>query len=1188
MLTLQRASAGSGKTYTLTKRYLRLLISIKDEQTGRRRLRTNTEISDSAKHILAVTFTNKATNEMKERILSKLNDLAYPPSNGKSPDYMLDFIKEFDASPTKISEVCREALAQVLFNYSDFNISTIDAFFQVILRTFAYEVDLPDSYQLVIDSGYLARLAAKSLIDDLGNGDLQGGLTEWVASIVDHNVRSGNNGWKIFQQKEKENIGIGNDNDIFTRICKMALQLDKEDYKDIRENLETYFASHDIYKSYIKVKEKMEQTCSKLFSEMRSQASRLVNAYTNLLIRPDLTSHHEGVRDWPSVIAGGRNTTSQLRKILAPNADIFEPRKWSGPVPGKSLFASTAKDLKNISAPELTDIVEDFVNAHTKWTSFLESDDYKIWSLIEDGLSRMAIMHNLRERIASYLLENDAMQLADTNTILRRIISDDDVPFIYERIGSTINHFLIDEFQDTSRLQWINFHPLLSQSISNGNENLIIGDAKQSIYRFRNADSTLITDTVPKIFANDVEIRGYSVDENSNWRSTAQVVEFNNFLFKALSDYLDEITLSASRTPISDLYSNTVQTIRKVNELGATDDEGYVEINYYPHNDDPAEPTSALAGNNEISPVCLNESVSSSDAGNVFNPESVNLTKIPFNLLIRIGHLIDDLLRRGYQQSDIAILVNSRSAGEDIISGLIAYSEYEREGLPKLMFVSEDSLRLGRSEAIGRIIECLRKIQFNTEGLLSDENTPPDQQGVNPNKTDNNEKFSSPFNDVEIADLDEMISDMQAITLPSLVEAMVERYLDISLRQTEAPFIAAFQDAVLEYCEHQPSDIASLLRWWDRYGKNLTLSAPEGADAINVMTIHKSKGLEFECVILPELDLNFELSGEWAWVDLPQSFSYASDFPDKVLMKFTTSLAAENNFPFYQEKYAELNYLNVVDQLNKAYVAATRAVRELYIFFPDNSPAGRLGGMVKKLILENDDSPFKDEYNTSLPEEIVTLSLGNQVDDAGTLKKRHAEGKDRNSKMGNKVEKGEIRDYFVNSDRDILKYHPEGVKPYLDPEEDDDRIDPRSEGTLLHAVMENVIVEEDLPRAFAKIRSRGMINREEIEKYLPLMKNALESVRPYSWFAPEMKIFTERAVLERSPKMRRPDRLIITPKGEGIVIDYKFGSDANSAAHHRQVANYMRLFRLTGLPSHVRGFLWYPFEKKVVEVFEKH
>lgn len=1223
MLTLQRASAGSGKTYTLTKKYIRFLISIPEGKygEGRRRLRTDAELRDAVGRILAVTFTNKATNEMKERILQKLNELAYPPKPevpGKLPkvDYLKEFIEEFDCTVEDISHACREALKRVLYDYSDFQISTIDSFFQNILRTFAYESDLPDSYNLIIGTDSVSQQAADGLIGDLSAGTIDEQQKAWLRELVLDGVNSGKNHWRIFQRNDKDSK-----DSLYKSIKDMAYQLEKEDFKVIREKLEQYAAKcANVRKVYTDINDYLMNKAIGPFVKLRDLTKQMYDALVPLIKHPYVISNAKPGDTIGLKHVAGRNLNGYF-KILEPGCDPFEYLKFSdiklnqkkeneaykGIFLGKLADKGAPSVFQEVGEP-LVPLAREMMQARDEWQAVVDSEDYKYWILIRGGFSRLAIMLDMGERISEYLNEIDAMQLADTNTMLRRIISDDDVPFIYERIGGRINHFLIDEFQDTSLQQWQNLYPLLAESMGRGNENLIIGDAKQSIYRFRNAEPKLITEIVPSSFpADEIEERGYSTEDNANHRSDRQVVEFNNFVFSTLAPMIDEYINAPSQKKIADLYSNTVQHPAKQEPYG------YVNLKYL--EDTEAEDDGADGGDDS------------------------RTSKLPRSILLEVKTRLQSLLERGYRQGEIAILVNTKAAGAQIIDYLMSLDAEERpEVFGNLKFVSEDSLMLKRSKAVAILIECfgiIRGIYGEDKGDAdSDEFGRPEENAAGEGKPAGDDIRYVKWEDVShsfIRYLKEnpggnlhdrlteffagdtredavgaMMAGMQAVTLPSLVEALIESFVPEELRRSEAPFLAAFQDAILEYCDAYPTDVASMLRWWEKMGQNISISSPEGTDAVNVMTIHKSKGLEFPCVILPDMKYGFELKKEFVWMPKKKTVSYANMLPDYMPVQIENKMTDKTSDPAILAVRDEMTYYEAADKFNKAYVAFTRARNELYVIMPVKGKPDCFPKMLLRAIEKNGEeagikevAPDEMSVEDALSE--IAEALGTEIvapEDAGVVRvvadlsgrefeygvpiadvEAHLK-KYREDKLAGR-EMRDIDDYFVNSDIEYLKYHEEGPAPRLDPA-DDDREDPRSEGSILHAVFENIITEEDVEKALALQRIRGKITRAKQRELLPKFRLALESVRERGWFTGRYRVFTERPMLTSSPMMRRPDRVMIDDEGNGVVVDYKFGSSEKKSEHISQIKGYAQLLLATGQVRSVEAYVWYVKEGKII------
>lgn len=1181
MLTLQRASAGSGKTYTLTKKFIRLLLSVVDN--GRTRLRTDAELHDAISHILAITFTNKATAEMKERIISRLDNLAYgiDPAHPEKTDYLIDLMKEFNVGHEEISRVCRIALRSLLYNFSDFNVQTIDSFFQAILRTFAYESDLPDSYELIIDGKYVNKQAVASMVEGMADRTLHREPLHWIKTMIRDDIGSGRKNWNVFSRKEESS---GKSEATFSKICRMAEDLDKESNKKAADALARYFdGGHSLLDDFKAIDDYYSADLEIAFGHLREAAACVLDEFGR--ISPGPTELY---------IAGKVSTARRLENMIAHNALPDDEHKWNAKewTPSNihaSGLRKAEKDAIEQNASRCVDVMTALNDRYAEWQEAHRRIS-GLWTILAEGFPRMGLIHELRSRIDGMLRESGAIKLSSTNSLLRSIIADDDVPFIYERFGTRLNHFLIDEFQDTSLLQWENIRPLLRESESHDHENLIIGDAKQSIYRFRSADPTLITRRVPEAFANRDE-RGYLLQENANRRSSRHIVEFNNFIFRSLSRRLGEET--------SALYSNTVQLPANRKE------EGYVEVNFY-----------------------------AKDSAREKEADDGSKRKIPTAVARRLGPMISEMLSRGYRQREIAVLVNSNNAGSEVIKALMEYNRNLPAGARRLEFVSEESLTLSSSDAVNTVVGCLRMIQSGIEGKFSEPDPNVRDTRINwPDVAAHFQYYSMQHPGVRLQERLEnffagdlegdvmslILSEMHAVTLPSLIEALTEAFVPEDVRKEQAVFLAAFQDAVIDYCELYPTDIASLLRWWERYGARSCISSPAGTDAVSVMTIHKSKGLEFECVILPEFNFTFDVNNEWVWVRVPDAFPLPDRIPEFVPIRMHPD---PKNPKFGQQKwkdtpfadvYGELLRLTVVDQLNKAYVAMTRPISELYVFLPapgkkddDNvscimhdilANAVGYGGEISPEEKEMTADPSRIGMNiveTTNPDTPDSSDDSDSPDNSDSPKEEIfyygerlsgvAEAlASRRLKSESKAEQRALTDYFVNSDRPLLHYHEEGVKGFID-EADDDRVDPRSEGSLLHAVLEFVEKESDLSRAFERLRLRGILSREDIERYRPFLEKALQSVRDLHWFDGTCRILAERPLVSPNKLMHRPDRVMMAPDGRLVVIDYKFGSSEKRSAHQRQVANYMRRLRkATGAPA-VEGYVWYVKEDRIEPV----
>ncbi|MDE7350553.1 MAG: UvrD-helicase domain-containing protein [Muribaculaceae bacterium] len=1144
MLQLQRASAGSGKTYTLAKKFIEYYISYADN-AGHRHLRPVRALRESLQHILAITFTNKATNEMKLRIVDKLHSLASwtPAVPVSKVDYLADFSKEFDASPQEVASVCKYALKVLLTDYGDFKVSTIDSFFQTVLRTFAYEADLDDTYQLELDSNYVTQMGLDTTLDDIDSNDKSTQGAEWVKSMMESKAALGK-GWNIFQKNQ-------NRHSVYGEILNASRNLAKEDFKEIRESLDGYFSEHpDFYSTFNDLRRLYEQPQREAFDRMRRAARAVRDAFRDAgLDMTETAGTYLAGRvkkmasqwDWDHSIEDGASFKIPEFTRKGATTRVFHPKK----------------DNPHLGSP-----VEDHIQALAEkmyqefdgWRNEALSDRMKRWHIYRATMPYVGLLQSVRGNSRLFLTDSNTVELGETNSILSRIIGNDDAPFVYERLGSRLEHFLIDEFQDTSRLQWLNMRPLLSESEGKGNDNLIIGDAKQSIYRFRNADPSLITTEVPKQFADSCRLCGNTPAENTNWRSSLRIVHFNNLFFRFFSRELGP--------RMESLYSNTVQPPSHKAEVG------YVRVQLF-------------------------ESVSGDDVPPHFD-------EIPV--------LISDMLSRGYHMGEIAILVDTHDQGAEIIERIMLYNlrdDVER----KINFISADSLQAGESPAVQTVVSILEAINNGTRARLNPKEERKEKGAGEWSKLRADFSFfamrhpDAPLSQLLTRFLDgeynpdairDMLAGMSTTILPALVENIIRQFIPSHSRRSEAAFLAALQDMVLEYCEGHTSDIASFLQWWDKKGRFRSISSPEDADAVNIMTVHKSKGLEFRCVIVPYSKQTTQpLSAsqkEWLWVR--PDLSEAEGFPQiPWIPVWSDPKLEETTHADIYRKYLE-NYMT--DKVNMAYVAYTRAIDELYIYTPaaekENGHAPdslRIGSYLWRCGVEAEE--IIDDLAKSYPGISGFLPSAEQisVDPEESVWSFGSPLTEEEVEAGRKkVEEGTLS---VN----IPEYRCGNVIPaliYSDPSSPDADTMPsdlkeetpdeneteesRRYGELMHSIMENVDTASDLPRALLKAKSAGHIGLRQMEETGRLLSKALESVEPYGWFAPGNRVINERGIVADG-KVRRPDRIMIRPDGTAVIVDYKFGDHRNDKAYSRQVKRYAEALIQTGIAKKCEAYIWY-------------
>lgn len=885
MLKIYKASAGSGKTFTLAKEYIRLLLGMKGED-GKMTLNPNPV--NAHRSILAITFTNKATDEMKRRIIHELAVLAEaePGWNAESP-YAKDLTEEFGCTADELRKSSRLALQRLLFDFNFFHISTIDAFFQTILRTFAREAELTSNYELQLDG---TDMVAE------GVGRL---MTSLSTDPDTKETRDTSNAIIAFMLEQLKDAKAGN---LFDKSGSVYGQLLKT---LSRLNDETLALNLDAFSKYISDPGKLEKFKNGLITWREAvKAEAAAKCQKVLKLIADCGVERFMVKNFIKAITSEANgvpsKSAYIDRVLADGVtEVFLKGKYKDdPTVNDAIIAAASA----VRARATTETLINAILAH----SFA-----------------MQLMRRVMEKMEEYRAENNALLISDTNSLLQTIIGDDDAPFVYERMGVWFDHFLIDEFQDTSRMQWDNLRPLVGEGIAEGNDSLIIGDEKQCIYRFRNSDPTLLGTQVAEDFAGRVN----TMEGNSNWRSSFEVVDFNNNLFKAM----------AANNGMTSAYANVKQKIQ------LADRHGYVKIHRL---------------------------------------EASNSQELAEEALRLLADDISRQLHDGYKPADIAVLVRKNDDGEKVIDYLLMRQMTDAE-FPKFGIVSDDAMSLSSSPVVKIIVSALRAYATidasQTTGEKKRKTRAELERMISRYENALGHK-ELPENALKIAlespsDTAPEVKLHRTWSLVSLVESIIGSEVPESMYESQNGFISAFMDLVQDFCSRNTAaDIQGLLKWWDEVGKKSKVSAPADATAIRVMTIHKSKGLEFPCVHLPMVYAPVVKFGDAEWVSTDPLTVPGIDpacIPPLILITPSNALANTVFGPYVERRTAE----QILDELNTLYVGFTRAVDELCVHFSqDTTKAGNSDRLTEgKLVNDALQAAFKrslgpgEEYISGSP-----------------------------------------------------------------------------------------------------------------------------------------------------------------------------------------------------------------------------
>ena len=821
MLTIYRASAGAGKTHKLTGEYLMLLFS----QPGVYR------------RILAVTFTNKATDEMKTRIVQELYHLA----SGRASDYIQLLSSAYSLTERQVREQARKILVAILHDYSAFNISTIDRFFQQTMRAFTREIGLQGGYGIEMDQELVLTEAIDNLLADLEKPESKD-LLGWLLRFAEDKIEDGG-GWSLRQD-----------------IMSLSREVFKESYKAFSEEVGKDIADKQALDAY-------KNELYAIIRSVEAEAKRLGEEGVALLKQFALQ---------PSDFKGGSRSPFFYFEKLA-KGEMKEPTATFQALPDNP-DAYTTKT----TPPGLRQIIgcvyEEGLNACVKniVSLFANLTAYNTAREIVRYYYTLGILTDISRQIASYREEKNVMLIADTTELLNKVISGSDAPFIYEKTGTHVDHYMIDEFQDTSGMQWNNFRPLVEESLANGRANLIVGDVKQSIYRFRNSDWKLL----------DEQVREETLMDN--WRRCRHIVEFNNAFFTAAPAILQDLYNEALK---NSSLSEEERTAFSARIMAAYDDssqrvpppfqkkDGHVRIDF-------------LSG----------------DEDKDWKQEAME----------RLPATLERLQDNGYALKDIAILVRTNQEGALVADTLLAYKEEHPSDRYNYDIISDDALFVGSSPAVRFLIAVLRYLR-NPEDRTNRKLAMYAYQ-VLTGKFGESEADESVF------------QNLQSISRQSLYEVTEGLFRNFSayFPETEQVFVQAFLDMVSEYAQKESADLNRFLRWWDETGYRKTIATPDGQNAIRILTVHKSKGLGFKVVIIP--------FGDWEIDHKPTKPVILWCHPEKkpfdrlhlVPVRYGQILSST----IFAKDYFKERLHAFIDNLNTLYVAFTRSKEELIVFSP--------------------------------------------------------------------------------------------------------------------------------------------------------------------------------------------------------------------------------------------------------------
>ncbi len=841
MLTIYSASAGTGKTHTLTGEYMTLLFK------GRERHR----------HVLAVTFTNKATAEMKSRIVEELFQLA----DNRPSDYLELLSENGKRSEAEIRNQAKKILITILHDYSAFNISTIDHFFQHTIRAFTREIGLQGNYQIEMNEEQMMEEAVESMLSELEKSENED-LMDWLLRFTEDKIEEGG-GW-----------------DIRRDIIKLGGQLFKETYKSYSGQIQKDIEQKQFLFNYRNELYKIIQSTKKIAKELGEKGVLLMKQHG---MQPSdfIRGSSSPFFFFAKLVAGEMDEPKSTFRGLVDNADGYL---------AKTASVEQKQAAERIYTNGMNDLIRSAVSFFDNLTDYYTANE------IARNFYALGILTDLSQHIAKWREDNNKMLIADTTELLHKVIDGSEIPFIYEKTGTQIEHYMIDEFQDTSGMQWSNFRPLLKDSLDNGRYNLIVGDVKQSIYRFRNSDWTLLDHQVKSDFENQTNEKNLEV----NWRSCRHIVEFNNMLFHSAPailqhSYNEEVNQSSLSAEEKECYESRIVSAYKNSDQQVAKPfahkDGHVSIQF-------------LADNEEE------------------NWKEQSRKQLP--------HIVEKLQDNGYELRDIAILTRTSAEGLSAAETLLAYKEAHPKSGYKYDIISEDSLTISSSLSVRWMVEMLRYLNQPdiksyyymaqlTYAILKR------KKQISPNENDEIPTINKLFQPFP----PEIITKLKQLSNRSLYELTegLFRLFENEFPENELVFIQAFLDMIAEYSTNETADTGRFLIWWDETGSGKKIITPDSQNAIRIMTIHKSKGLGFKVVIIPFADWKIDQKDTILWCHPTQK-----PFDTMSLVPVKYSKVLKNTF--FATDYFKEKLHAYMDNLNTLYVAFTRAKEELIVMAP--------------------------------------------------------------------------------------------------------------------------------------------------------------------------------------------------------------------------------------------------------------
>ena len=1043
------ASAGSGKTYTLVKEYLKIVLTSKR--------------NDSYRNILAITFTNKAVHEMKSRIVDSLFEFSKDNTNEKAIELLNDIALDTQLSVSKIKIKAKIIIKHMIHNYAAFDILTIDKFTHKVIRAFAHDLNLPIMFEVTLDTDQLLNEAIDAIIAKAGED------SQLTNLLVDFTIEK-------------------TDDDKSWDISREIFDISKLIFSE-NNRTEISLLNSKTIPDFIEIKNKILKATKDL--EVQNQKS--AKSAIDLIVTNKIDIKSFSRATFPNHLASiSDGKFNPKNKKFYSTEDI-----------GINKSAIDKVEIESI-IPELLLILKEI---------YLKYEQIDFYKAFLKNITPLSLLNTVSNELTKIQKEQNLLSIAEFNTLIYNQIQEQPAPFIYERLGERYHHFFIDEFQDTSELQWKNLIPLIDNALSSEFESgekgtlMIVGDPKQSIYRWRGgkAEQFIALSKAVKPFHNpDKQL--FHLD--TNYRSYSKIIDFNNEFFKFLSEKFDNLDYK-------DLYQNHSHQLHNPS-VG-----GYVSLTFLDENDKLDQS------------LDFDEEIDKND-----------------HYCIATVQKIEEIISKGYHYKDIAILTRKRS------QGILIANYLTKQNIP---LISSETLLIQNATEVQFIINVLKYIK-NISDIESKANILLYLATTYSNINETNDFISEGLKIEKERDFEDWLlkfdisinfNNIRKKSLYDTVELIITQFIK---EKNNHSYIQYFLDLILERDYHKQAGISDFLIFWEANSAKYNIPSPEGNNAIKILTIHKSKGLEFPVVIFPFAEEDYERKPkDKIWLN-----SNETDFGlTKVLVDNSKAITGfgENALQTYnQQKQEEL-----LDNINILYVALTRAEEQLYI--------------ISNVIQPKNDGVYP--YN--MASFFINYLINKTIFNPSNLI----------YEFGNSKKLSKIKEYRSNSKSILQVSQRFNVKNIKIAQKESLLWDSHQQeaieyGNIIHEILSYINCKEDINIAISKALELGLISLYQKKAVYDTIFEIINHKELEPFFLIGNIVYNEKTILQKGEKAIKPDRIVITQKEEVFLLDYKTGLPQEK--HKYQLDNYQSVLEKMNFKVSNKTLVYIGEKIKIIEL----